>query len=158
MKDFSLNSFIAGVMLGALAVGGWVLSDNPSLLPTPTLAGPLTSTSTNVVPQSGAVEVSNQPPGATTAVKAVTVAPPGVWVAVRETNGADLGNVLGALRVGGPRSDVSISLLRATEPGRAYAVELYRDDNNGQFDPGTNSVYVDFETGSRVIAYFNTTN
>ncbi len=89
---------------------------------------------------------------------ACNVPPPGVWVAVRETSGRDLGNVLGATRVVGPHSNIEVSLLRPTEPNRTYAVELYRDDNNGAFDPAVNSVYVDFDTGARVVAYFTTTD
>ena len=87
----------------------------------------------------------------------MTVPPPGVWVAVREVQGGDLGNVLGAARASGPRSNLSVPLLRATEPGHSYAVELYRDDNGGAFDPSVNSVYVDFTTGARVVEYFTTT-
>ena len=77
---------------------------------------------------------------------------------MREVTDGNLGNVLGAARVNGPRSSISISLLRATEPNRSYAAELYRDDNNGSFDPSLNSVYVDFDTGVRAVAYFSTTD
>ena len=90
-------------------------------------------------------------------VESVTVPPPGVWVAVREMNGNELGNVLGAAWVNGPKSEVSVSLLRATKPGSSYAVQLYRDDGTGVFDSSINSVYVDFDTGTRVVAYFTTT-
>lgn len=90
-------------------------------------------------------------------IESVTVPPPGVWVAVREVNGTDLGNVLGAERVVGPHGNITVSLLRPTEPNRSYAVQLYRDDNSGNFDPAINSVYVDFDTGARVVAFFNTT-
>lgn len=89
-------------------------------------------------------------------MESVTVPPPGVWVAVREVQGNDLGNVLGAARAAGPRSNLSVPLLRATKAGRQYAVELYRDDNGGSFDPAANSVYVDFDTGARAVAYFTT--
>jgi hypothetical protein len=106
---------------------------------------------------SGAISVQNQSPGESVAIESVTVPPPGVWVAVREVQGTDLGNVLGAARVGGPRSNFSVSLLRATEPGHTYAVELYRDDGSGNFDLANDSVYVDFDTGQRVVAYFTTT-
>ena len=102
--------------------------------------------------------MSDQAAGSAVIVDSVTVPPPGVWVAVRETGGDTLGNVLGAMRVGGPRMNVSVPLLRATEPGHTYAVQLYRDDNNGLFDPTLNSVYVDFTTDARVVVYFKTTN
>lgn len=143
-------------MLGVLLTGIWFSSSTGSLAPF--LSSPSFSTSTgSSLPESGAVSVANQPAGESVALESITVPPPGVWVAVREANDNDLGNVLGAARVVGPHSSVTIPLLRPTEPGRSYAVELYRDDNSGNFDPAVNSVYVDFDTGARVVAFFNTT-
>jgi hypothetical protein len=154
---FSLLSFAAGIVVGALlAALVWFVSTNVAPSPSPQ-AQSTSSSMTNATSTSGILSVSDQSAGSTVLIDSVTVPPPGVWVAVRETNGTDLGNVLGAVRVGAPRSNVSVSLLRATEPGRTYAVELYRDDDNGNFDPGLNSVYVDTYTGSSVIAYFTTT-
>ena len=153
-----MSSFVAGVMLGVLLTGAWFLGGDFALMPKPlfsTFATSTTSTSQKNQ-ESGAVSVSDQLSGDTVLIESVTVPPPGVWIAVREMNGTDLGNVLGAVRVNGPRTSVSISLLRTTEPGRSYAVELYRDDGNGAFDPLINSVYVDFSTGAPVIAYFST--
>lgn len=156
-KGFSTNSFVVGVMLGVLLAGAWFLGRDPSF--TFPLSFSRTATSTeSVLQKSGAVAVNDQPAGDTVVVESVTVPPPGVWIAVREVVDGDLGNVLGAARAGGPRTDFSVSLLRATESGRTYAVELYRDDNNGAFDPSMNSVYVDFDTGARVVAYFTTAN
>lgn len=156
IKDFSLTSFVAGVMTGVLLAGIWFFG-SPSSLTLPTMNLPLATSTDASMQESGAVSVVNQPFGDSVMVESVTVPPPGVWVAVREVNGKDLGNVLGATRVVGPHRAVEVSLLRPTEPHRSYAVQLYRDDNNGAFDPSMNSVYVDFDTGSRVIAYFTTT-
>lgn len=142
------------MMLGIILAAAWFFGDNMSLLPLP--AQPFVNTTEILVPESGAISVANQPSGEEVVVESVTVPPPGVWVAVREINGNDLGNVLGATRVVGPHGNVIVSLLRPTEPNRSYAVELYRDDNNGAFDPAVNSVYVDFDTGARVVAYFTT--
>ncbi len=159
---FSTGSFIAGVMLGVLLAGAWFLSGNPPTLSSlsPSSFSLATSTESSSAIQLGqksdALSVSNQSFGATVTIESVTVPPPGVWVAVREVNGNTLGNVLGAERVAGPRSNVSISLLRNTEPNHLYAVELYRDDNSGAFDPFANSTYIDFDTGNRVIVYFST--
>ncbi|HQU07835.1 MAG: hypothetical protein B7X04_01125 [Parcubacteria group bacterium 21-54-25] len=104
---------------------------------------------------SGAVSVGNQPAGNTVLVQSVTVPPPGVWIAVRETDGSNLGNVLGAARVHGPLSNVTVDLLRSTEPGKTYVVELYRPSTSG-FSVN-DSVYVDFTSGQPVIAPFHTT-
>ncbi len=91
-------------------------------------------------------------------VDSVTVPPPGVWVTVQETHGDSLGNVLGATRVHGPLSNVVVSLLRNTEPNRTYAVVLYRSDGDGGlFNLKTDSVYVDFDSGKRVVVPFRTT-
>ncbi len=160
-RHLSTPSFVAGLMLGILATGVWFASDTDSLDSFLSLQTADTTSSANKtpVPESGALSVAaSQPAGTTVAVESVTVSPPGVWVAVREINGADLGNVLGAVRVNGPRTEVTIPLLRATEPGLPYAVELYRDDGNGEFDLSNDSVYVDFATGAPAIAYFSTTN
>lgn len=156
MSRFSTGSFIAGVMLGAAVVGAWFFAGDTRLLSLTSSSLFATSTSSSL-PESGAVSVSDQPAGPDVIVESITVPPPGVWVAVREVNGADLGNVLGAARVVGPHGNVTVTLLRPTEPKRSYAVQLYRDDNNGAFDPSVNSVYVDFDTGARVVAYFTTT-
>ena len=154
MMKFSTGSFVAGVMLGVLLTGAWFFSENTASMPASSFSV-ATSTET-AASKSGALSVINQPAGMSISVESVTVPPPGVWIAAREMNGTDLENVLGAARVNGPRSNVSISLLRSTEANHSYAVELYRDDNNGSFDPSVNSVYVDFNTGAPVIAYFTT--
>lgn len=161
--QFSLGSFASGLVLGLLVASAWFLGGNGqpmTFTPTPSSGAALagsTATSTSTT-GSTAISVSDQSAGNTVTVESVTVPPPGVWVAVRDVNGSTLGNVLGAELVGGPRSNVEVSLLRATVPGRQYAIELYRDDGNGTFDVNSDSVYVDFNTGEPVIAYFNTTN
>ena len=160
MKYFSMSSFVAGVMLGALLTGAWFFGKDSVLVPFLSSSFNISTVATSSTPsleESTAVSVTDQISGEEVLVESVTVPPPGVWVAVREMNGNNLGNVLGALRVDGPRSFISIPLLRATVSGRSYAVELYRDDGNGVFDTTTNSVYVDFNTGAPVIAYFMTT-
>lgn len=157
MKNFSMSSFVAGVMLGALFAGAWFLGGDFALTPGASSSGVVADGQTSLQ-ASGTISVADQPAGDTVTLESVTVPPPGVWAAVREVSGSDLGNVLGAVRVGGPRTSVSIPLLRATESGRIYVVQLYRDDNNGAFDPSANSVFVDFETGARVVARFTTTD
>jgi hypothetical protein len=150
----SLPSFIIGAFFGLLIAFAWVslgeIKDPLPVLPT-------TGTFADEGNESGAVSVVDQAPGSDVFIESVTVPPPGVWVAVREVNGRELGNVLGAERISGPQSSFSVSLLRSTEPMRSYAVQLYRNDNNGAYDPAANSVYVDFDTGKRVVAYFTTT-
>ena len=156
-KTFSFHSFVAGFLLGILLVGAWWFSGSEySVSPAPSVPSSHPP-SPEPAPESGAVSVVDQPAGATVVVESVTVPPPGVWVSVRETDGDQLGNVLGAVRVNGPRTAVSVPLLRPTEPGLSYAVELYRDDGNDVFDLSSDSVYVDFTTGAPVITRFTTT-
>ncbi|MDE2173063.1 MAG: hypothetical protein KGJ31_00460 [Patescibacteria group bacterium] len=153
---FSTVSFAGGIAFGIMLASAWFLTGG--LVPLQVSYFPSLATSTPPASaQSGAISVIGQHSGNTVIVESVTVPPPGVWVAVREMSGNNLGNVLGAVRAGGPRTNISVPLLRATEPNRTYAVELYRDDSNGPFDLAADSVYVDFDTGRRVVAYFTTT-
>lgn len=141
-------------MVGLIFAGAWFFGKDSSLLLAPVS---LTAEDIGSVPESGDVVVADQTAGPEVIVKSVAAPVSGIWVAIREMSGKDLGNVLGAARITGLQTNIIVSLLRATEPGRSYAVELYRDDNNGLFDPSANSVYVDFETGLRAVAYFKTT-
>ena len=156
IKNFSPNSFVLGLVLGGLLTGAWFLGFNSVLTSAP--PGRVSSTAPNQAFTSEAIAVSDQKAGSEVVIESLAVPLSGVWVAVRETNGNELGNVLGAVRVRGSLTNVSVPLLRATEPNRPYAVQLYRDDNNDAFDPSSNSVYVDFDTGARVVAYFKTVN
>ena len=155
-----LFPFISGLFIGLLGALIWLSGGISSL---PALPFPIEgqSTSTTGTPigfsESGSVSVTSQVAGMSVLVESVTVPPPGVWVAVREVAGRDLGNVLGAQKVGGPRTNVLVRLLRATETGNRYAVEVYRDDGDGVFDPATDSLYVDLETGMPAVSYFDTT-
>mgnify|MGYP001613644194 CR=1 FL=1 len=156
MKNFSTNSFIIGLMFGMILAGAWFLNDTGVLLSTPFDENFSESKKSSVVPKSGAISVTDQIAGSEVFVESVTVPPPGVWVAVREVYGDSLGNILGAFHVNGPQSSITIPLLRATEADSSYAVQLYRDDGTATFDPSALSVYVDFDTGARVVSYFNT--
>ena len=140
-------------MFGILLTGAWFSSDTFTQVPSP-----YSPTGTeNEMQEGGSVSVAPQSAGDTVVVESITVPPPGVWVAVREVADAALGTVLGAVRVKGPKSNIAVPLLRATEPGRTYAIQLYRDDAGGVFDVTMNSIYVDFDTGTRVVTYFTTT-
>ncbi len=148
-----IRIFVLGILVGVASTSAWFLSDEaPDAVMTPTI-----STKPVSREMSGAVSVATQKAGNTVRVDAVTVSPPGVWVAVHEIMEEGLGNVLGAARVHGPNIEVLVPLLRGTEAGQTYAIVLYRDDGNGEFNLDKDSVYVDFDTGTRVTAYFTTT-
>jgi hypothetical protein len=156
IRSFSPGSFISGLIVGMLLAGSWVVTGDQSFMSS--LSTAPSPRAPQAVIESGVVSVADQSAGPTVEVESVTVPPPGVWVAIREVNGNELGNVLGALRVKGPRRLVSVPLLRPTEPRVSYAVELYRDDGDERFDLATDSVYVDFTTSVPAIARFVTTD
>ena len=148
-RYFSSTSFIAGTMFGLLIAGIW-FSHGDTI---GTFSRPATLSETS----SSVLSVISQAAGSEVVVDTIQVPITGVWVAVRELEGEVLGNVLGAARISGTHTAFSVPLLRATEPGRTYAIELYRDDNDGVFDVAANSVYIDFDTSAPVIVHFNTT-
>lgn len=157
-RSLSVPSLALGIVIGALLTAAWAFGSVPAQ--TASSSVPTVATSTAPVltsSTSGAVSVQNQAAGSSVTIESITVPPPGVWVAVREVQGTELGNVLGAARALGPRTAFMVPLLRATTPGNTYAVELYRDNGNNVFDLTTDSVYVDFDSGDRVVSYFTTT-
>jgi hypothetical protein len=81
------------------------------------------------------ISVNDQPAGMAATVSSVTL-PAAGWVAVHEL-GEDgvLGNVLGAAWLpAGTHADAIVTLLRATKPDQQYAIVLYTDNGNKQFD------------------------
>lgn len=158
MKTFSMNSFVLGFIFGAVIIGAWSISGDLSIGPVVNSnSNNAKSTQKKTSKESGAVSVVNQSAGPIVKVESVTVTPPGVWVAVREVNGDTLGNVLGAEYVRGPRSNITVTLLRTTSPNRPYVIELYRDNGDGVFNLSNDSVYIDFTTGASVVEHFKTT-
>ena len=147
-----LAVFFLGITVGIALSLAWFFGA-PSQFDSTTLTSSTTPKMATTTP-SGAVSVSDQVAGDSVSITSVTVPPPGVWVSVRDLNGDSLGNVLGAVRVHGPVSNVVVPLLRPTVAGRTYAVQLYRDDGDSQFDHNVDSVYVDFDTGQPVTVLF----
>ena len=159
MSRLHLFSFVAGVLLGLVGAIAWFSGDLPALPISPfsdEAHTTLNSDKNMITSQTGAVSVVSQKAGMSVRIESVTVPPPGVWIAVRELVCHELGNVLGALRVGGPRTDMTVSLLRATIPDQRYAALLYRDDGNGIFDPASDSIYIDLDTSLPALVYFDT--
>ena len=73
MKSFSANSFIVGIMLGALLAGSWFFGSNsiPIIVPFSLDSSnntPVTNTAT-LPPESGTVSVTTQPAGDTVIVE-----------------------------------------------------------------------------------------
>ncbi len=153
VSGFSLHSFTSGIALGIIASVAWFIG-----VPEGYLRQDISQdvqAENEIFTESGSLAISSQKAGTSVTVESLTVPPPGVWVAVREVVGKELRNVLGAIKIGGPKTHFSVPLLRETVSGKIYAIELYRDDGSGVFNPNL-SVYVDFDTGKRVTAYFKT--
>jgi hypothetical protein len=147
---------VGGFVIGVVLTSAWFLdaklphagvSDDPGAA--------IEATTTQSAP-SALVSVHNQAAGSDVVVDSVNVPAPGVWVAVEELHSGELGNVLGASRTLAPTNAVDVTLVRPTIPSTTYAVVLYRDNGDGDFNHLTDSVYVDFATGERVVALFTT--
>jgi hypothetical protein len=146
---FAVLGFLCGIVVAAL----WFTTHGAE----PAQKAAPVATSTSQTNSENAVVVHDQAAGGHVVVDSVNVPPPGVWVAVAEMRGGTVMNVLGVGHVFGPATDVSVRLLRDTIPAQSYAIVLYRDDGDGQFDLHKDSVYVDWNTGERVVALFKTT-
>jgi hypothetical protein len=79
------------------------------------------------------ISVDDQRAGSLVFVKHTEVSKP-TWIAVREVVDGSIGNILGAEMVTVATDDVPVTLLRSTVVGGQYAVFLYQDDGNGEFD------------------------
>ncbi len=145
-----------GFLVGVASVIAWNMeSAVPEFLKQEETAIPSRTESAGF-PSNSRITVAAQHAGETATVAEIKAPAEGVWAAVHERTGTTLGNVLGAARVTADAKDVSVPLLRKTEPNRAYAVVLYRDDGDGEFSLEKDSVFVDFETGARVVSAFET--
>lgn len=102
-----------------------------------------------------ALAVRDQSAGATTTVEQVEMSVPG-WAVVHEIEGGHVLNALGATRLdAGKHENVSVELLRATEPGGSYAVILYTDNGNKEFEIRGDLPVIDI-SGNPVMKSFRT--
>lgn len=104
----------------------------------------------------GMIHANSQAAGSSVTVETRDMPEADVWVAVQELRAGELSNVLGAARVLPNQEWVTVPLLRDTIAGVTYAVVLYRDDGDRSFDLYKDSIYVDFDSGERVVSLFKT--
>jgi len=140
-----------GFLIGILAASA--LFSQLSRVPATTSENDSMSTSDGKY-AANVISIQDQKAGSYVIIDSVNVPAPGAWVAVKETQGDMLGNVLGANWVPGPATHVTVNLLRDTLPGQTYAVVLYRDDGDGEFDVHKDSAYVDFDSGKSVVTFW----
>ena len=80
------------------------------------------------------LSVKDQMPGSKVIVEHVEIHESG-WVVVHEIEGGHVLNALGATRMNtGIHKDIVVDLLRNTVPGGSYAVILYSDNGNKEFE------------------------
>ena len=99
----------------------------------------------NVVDNTGneSISVEDQTAGLEVMVEEVTLSEAG-WIAVREVINGEMGNILGATRIkeAGTSTDISVKVLRPTMAGQDYAIVIYRDDGDEDFDFNFDSLVV----------------
>lgn len=88
---------------------------------------------------SSRIHAEDQPAGRAVLIKRVDLDKTS-WIAVRDYADMKIGNVLGAVRrEPGISENVVVDLLRATEPGKQYAVVIFADNGDGAFDTKTDT-------------------
>ncbi|MEX0931595.1 MAG: hypothetical protein WDZ88_02480 [Candidatus Paceibacterota bacterium] len=182
MNETQQNNKIVVVTVVSLLVGfgfGWItfggssadiITENTNATSTnevannTTTSGSNTGTSVNTekpvskVPSSQiAIKVSNQPAGETTTVDNVVVREVS-WVAVQEDRNGLPGNILGVQKVqAGTHDNITVKLLRGTEPNSKNYITIFTDDGDGTFDHKKDLLLVDTE-GDVIMSSFTTTN
>jgi DNA-binding beta-propeller fold protein YncE len=101
------------------------------------------------------VTVTDQMPGGAVSVERVEINEDG-WVVVHETEAGHVLNALGAARLdAGTHESVRVDLLRETNPGGTYAIILYTDNGNKEFEIRGDLPMIDAE-GNPVMQSFRT--
>lgn len=146
MKD---AKFWIGCAIG-LIIGSAVATFSHSAFPSPKIVLGETAVSTTT-PDS--VTSSDQGAGDKVYVPHVAVSAP-TWVAVRENNNGVSGRILGAQRVdAGTHENILVDLLRPTSSQTMYAVVLYTDNGDGEFDPKADELVLQGD-GEPVLSQF----
>ena len=137
---------VAGLIIGFIVGWFWQKSSSESTFVDDLLNSTSTTTSliaTSTVPalevtyktidMPAFVSVDDQRAGSLVFIKHVEISKPS-WIAVREIVNGSIGNILGAEMVASATDDVPVTLLRPTVTGQKYAIFLYQDNGDGQFD------------------------
>ena len=101
-----------------------------------------------------AITIENQPSGSAVEVKRLVLGDRS-WVVVHEDERGRPGRILGAGRfMAGVHTDVSVELLRSTEPGGVYYGMIHIDDGDETFDQKLDTHLPD-ESGSPIMVRFS---
>jgi len=147
MKDtfnkVSIAFFAGGIVVG-LIIGAFVFKPSTTSAPTTDSNYQDNKTDDTVLNPSSnvggsqsvaySVRSQNQAAGSRVTIPFVSMQNGG-WVAIREDNSGEMGNILGAQKLStGVHTNVTVDLLRDTESGRVYHVVVYEEDGDGVFD------------------------
>jgi len=151
-ENNTLKRILIGLAILAFIVAAWMIEDR--------LSAPAPESTADEEVQAEAkdsmLHANGQAAGSSVTVETRDMPDADVWVAVQEMRSGELSNVLGAAKVLPSQAWVTVPLLRNTVPGATYAVVLYRDDGDRAFDFHKDSIYVDFDSGERVVSLFKT--
>ena len=159
----TIVAFVVGLLIGGMLV--WAFSGSPSDAPKSTGATTdeteevtTTDDTTEEVDETvetttetpklsvgdGRIIVNDQPASDTIALSSATYPVSEGWVGVREFNNETLGYILGVVRFSESQGLVpsEIVLQRATTPGKEYAVVVYTEDGDREFNLA-NDVQID---------------
>ncbi len=145
-SDKNTRMIIGGVTIVVVLFGAWLLFARPAgnapvvvdtdVMATstddmkPGMSDSTGSMNPSMIGSGETVTVRDQAAGDSVVVASVTLSQTG-WVAVRD----DRGWVLGAARFdAGTWTDITVPLLRGTEPSSNYQVLLYADDGDRVYD------------------------
>lgn len=163
MWAMGVGMLVVGLIVGFII--GWFWQKNSSQLvvgdeiknnssSTQILAASIVPTLTTIYQQidvPASVSVDDQKAGNLVFIKHSEVSKP-TWIAVREIVGESLGNILGAGMVTSAADDVPVTLLRSTVTGQKYAVFLYQDNGDGEFNSKTDLLVM--QNGAPVATTF----
>lgn len=157
----------AGMLVAGLIVGflvGWYWHKGSSrigvdetrdnvvnVLATSTV--PVLTTTYQTIDAPAFVSIDDQRAGGLVFVKHVEASKP-TWIAVREIIDGSVGNILGAEMITSATDDVPVTLLRSTVSTGEYAIFLYQDNGDGQFDSKTDLLVM--QNSQPVAAMFYT--
>lgn len=143
---YSSSTFLAGFAVGVfiLFVIGIVTERDIRYMGNRTVSGDANATEQDanakdeeiglIKGMAATLAVRDQSAGATASVEQVEMSVAG-WAVVHEIEGGHVLNALGASRLdAGKHENVTVELLRATEPGGSYAVILYTDNGSKEFE------------------------
>jgi len=150
-------AFTAGLvigLLGGILIAGGSSPEERSSIPSVKDTEGGSTLVTEHEPGTTNISVLAQEAGTTVRIETVSFDSPG-WVAIHEDDSGKPGRILGAQLFDAGKNNGTVTLLRATVPGKTYYAALLSDNGDRTFDKTTDLPIT--VGGSAVIATFQTT-